>query len=58
MPKKQIKVFGYVDTNYGRVALDTATRNIDSYYSWIGVDGIFFDQCAQPLHRGVRRCYN
>lgn len=43
---KSIKVIGYVDTSYGAIAAATVKANIDKYYSWYGVDGIFFDQVS------------
>ncbi|MGC1181783.1 spherulation-specific family 4 protein [Legionella sp.] len=38
------KVLGYVDTNYGTIASSKVTAQIDDYYNWYNVDGIFFDE--------------
>jgi hypothetical protein len=41
-----IKVVGYVDTRYanGNVSINSAEKQIDDYFNWYKVDGIFFDQ--------------
>lgn len=39
-------VIGYVDTGYGKVALNTVKANIDKYYSWYNIDGIFLDEMS------------
>jgi len=39
-------VYGYVYTNYGKRSLRTVEGDIDKYYSWYGVDGIFVDETA------------
>jgi hypothetical protein len=41
-----IKVFGYVDTSYGSILTATVESQVDDYYTWYGVDGIFFDQVS------------
>ncbi|MDE3202819.1 MAG: spherulation-specific family 4 protein, partial [Acidobacteriota bacterium] len=41
-----VAVFGYVDTSYGRVSLASAEANVQHWYSWYGVDGIFFDNAS------------
>lgn len=41
-----LTVLGYVHTSYGtRLAADVK-REIDQYYAWYGVDGIFFDEAS------------
>ena len=42
----QIKVFGYVDTSYTAVPVNTAIANANNFISWMGVNGIFLDQSA------------
>jgi hypothetical protein len=40
-----VKVIGYVDTNYAGRSQGTVTSEIDQYYSlYPGIDGIFFDR--------------
>lgn len=39
-------VLGYVDTNGGAIATATVTGQVDSWYTFYGVDGIFFDRAA------------
>lgn len=39
-------VFGYVYSKYGKRSLRTVEADIDNYYAWYGVDGIFVDQTA------------
>lgn len=41
-----INVIGYVDTAYGTRSLNAVKADIDTFYSWYGVDGIFFDQMS------------
>lgn len=43
---KGITVLGYVYTNYGQRNLIDVRNEVDKYYSWYHVDGIFFDQGA------------
>lgn len=44
-----IGVIGYVDTNYGAIAAATVEANIDKYYTWYGVDGIFLDRVSTSV---------
>lgn len=37
-------VLGYVFTSYGTRPLSEIETDIDKYYTWYGVDGIFFDE--------------
>ncbi len=37
-------MLGYVDTNYTARTLAAVEADIDKFYSWYNVDGIFFDQ--------------
>lgn len=39
-------VYGYVYTRYGKRALSRVQGDIDKYYAWYGVDGIFVDETA------------
>jgi hypothetical protein len=39
-------VYGYVYTRYGKRSLTRVERDIDKYYGWYGVDGIFVDETA------------
>lgn len=39
-----ITVVGYVYTSYARRALAAVKSDIDAYYRWYGVDGIFLDE--------------
>ena len=39
-------VFGYVYSKYGKRSMRRVEADIDKYYSWYGVDGIFVDQTA------------
>lgn len=39
-------IFGYVYTNYGQRSLSTVESDIDNYFSWYSVDGIFVDETA------------
>jgi hypothetical protein len=46
-----VSVVGYVDTSFARRPLGVVEAQIDDYFSWYGVNGIFFDDastvCAQ-----------
>ena len=37
-------IIGYVYTSYGRRSLNTVKNDIDKYYNWYNVDGIFIDE--------------
>jgi len=39
-------VYGYVHTKYGKRSLASVESDIDKYYSWYAVDGIFVDETA------------
>ena len=41
-----VAVLGYVDTAYASRTITAVEADIDSYYAWYGVDGIFFDQAS------------
>ncbi len=41
-----IKVLGYVYTGYGSRSAAEVKADVDKYYSWYGVDGIFFDEAS------------
>lgn len=55
-----IKVLGYVYTKYSARSTRTVRAEIDKYYVWYGVDGIFFDEasnnCAKVSY--YQRLYN
>jgi hypothetical protein len=44
-----LKVLGYVRTNYAAQPAATVKSEIDKYYSWYGVDGIFLDEAASAV---------
>jgi Spherulation-specific family 4 len=60
-----ITVVGYVDTNYGTRPLTDVEADIDAYYNWYHVNGIYFDRASTgcslaqsyyaPLKRYVKR---
>ncbi|HYB30413.1 MAG TPA: spherulation-specific family 4 protein [Solirubrobacteraceae bacterium] len=41
-----IIVVGYVYTNYGSRSLRAVESDVDKYYNWYSVDGIFFDEAS------------
>ena len=41
---KKIKVYGYVYTSYVARRLSAVKSDIDKYYNWYNVDGIFLDE--------------
>lgn len=43
---KGIRVLGYVYTSYGARASATVQADVNKYYTWYGVDGIFFDEAS------------
>jgi hypothetical protein len=48
---KGIPVLGYVHTSYGTRDLSIVLAEVDTYYSWYNLDGIFFDECSNiPSH--------
>jgi hypothetical protein len=51
-----IKMFGYVDSNYGTVPIATALSQINKYFDWMGVNGIFIDQASTNC--GITSYYN
>jgi hypothetical protein len=51
-----IKVFGYVDSNYGTVPINTVLTQSTNFYSWMGVNGIFIDQASTNC--GLTSYYN
>jgi hypothetical protein len=44
--KRGITVVGYVDTNYGARGPSAVESDVDKYYSWYHVNGIFFDRAS------------
>jgi len=43
---KGILLLGYVHTSYGARAASVVKAEIDQFYSWYGVSGIFFDEAS------------
>ncbi len=41
-----VQTLGYVYTSYGSRSLRTVKSDIDKYYKWYGVNGIFFDEVS------------
>jgi Spherulation-specific family 4 len=41
-----LRVLGYVSTHYGGRSIGAVESEIDGYYSWYGVDGIFLDEAS------------
>ena len=39
-----VRVLGYVYTDYGDRSLSDVTSDIDNYYKWYNVDGVFLDE--------------
>jgi hypothetical protein len=56
-----ITVVGYVYTGYAHRPLAAVQADIDDYYRWYGVDGIFFDEastdCADEPYYATLRAY-
>jgi Spherulation-specific family 4 len=44
--KRGIAVVGYVDTDYGARDLSAVESDVDRYYAWYHVNGIFFDRAS------------
>jgi hypothetical protein len=42
----RMRMVGYVDTNYGKVASDKVEKQIDQYRSFYGITDIFIDECS------------
>jgi len=45
-----VKVIGYVATGYTGVSQDSIKAQIDDYYSWYKVDGVFLDEVSPDNH--------
>lgn len=41
-----LSVLGYAHTGYGERSKEAVETEVDKYYSWYGVDGIFFDEVS------------
>jgi hypothetical protein len=53
-----IKVIGYVHTSYSQRNIDTVKGEVDLYYQWYNVSGIFFDEAnstaaALPYYQNI-----
>jgi hypothetical protein len=44
--REGIKVYGYVDTAYGSRSLSSVETEVSDWYSWYGLNGIFFDDAS------------
>ena len=44
-----LRVIGYVSTGYASRPLSAVQDEIEKYYSWYGVDGIFLDEVATDI---------
>ena len=51
-----LKVLGYVPTGHGTVPTATATGQVDNWYSWYNVDGIFFDEMTTAAGTAQTAC--
>jgi len=40
------KIIGYVHTSYGSRSIEDCEDEIDKYYDWYNVDGVFFDEMS------------
>jgi hypothetical protein len=59
-----LRILGYVPTRYGQRPSADVEREIDAYYAWYGVDGIFLDETSRdctlakayytPLNRYIK----
>jgi Spherulation-specific family 4 len=57
--RQGIKVYGYVYTDYGTLSLSSVEAQVSDWYSWYGVDGIFFDDASSdPALAGPGSYYN
>lgn len=41
-----LTVLGYVHTSYGKRSKEAVAADVDKYYSWYGIDGVFFDEAS------------
>jgi hypothetical protein len=46
-----LRVLGYVPTGYGERGAGEVRAEIENYYAWYGVDGIFFDEASTDCAR-------
>ena len=51
LQSRGITVIGYVATGYGRKKPASAKGEVDKYYTWYGVDGVFFDEAANTCNK-------
>jgi hypothetical protein len=57
--REGIKVYGYVYTDYGSRSLSSVEAEVSDWYSWYGLDGIFFDDASSdPALAGPGSYYN
>jgi len=56
------QVIGYVPTTYGNRPIAEVLADVDSYYAWYGIDGIYFDETtddADTAHLAYyQACYD
>ncbi len=48
-----LTVLGYVHTSYGARDAAAVRAEVDKYYSWYGVDGIFFDEVSTDCSKAT-----
>jgi hypothetical protein len=58
--QRGVAVLGYVSTRYSARARDEVEREIDAYFEWYAVDGIFVDEASPscddlPYYAALRR---
>lgn len=51
------RVIGYVPTTYGARPIDQVLAEVDAYYAWYGLDGIYFDEVASAADPGLLAYY-
>lgn len=56
------RVIGYVPTTYGNRPLGEVLSDVDVYYAWYGIDGIYFDETTADADAGhlayYQSCYD
>ena len=57
--REGIKVYGYVDTDYGNRSLSSVEAEVSDWYAWYRLNGIFFDDASSsPALAGPGTYYN
>lgn len=56
------QVIGYVHTSYANRPIDEVLAEVDAYYAWYGVDGIYFDEVTSDESNAhvayYQKCYD